>query len=184
MNAVRHLRTINKHKFLVMKHCFQVGLFRQGLLHDLSKYSLEEFRTGVKYYQGDRSPNAAEREELGFSLAWLHHKGRNKHHFEYWIDFSPNKSEGLIGNRMPIPYLVEMVMDRIAASKVYKGKDYTDACPWEYFSRSRDYVVMHPQTRKQLELLLKLLKEKGEKRTFACIRRILREDRRRRNKKK
>ena len=86
--AWRHFKTITGHKILVMKNCFRVGLFRQGLMHDLSKYSPVEFGTGVKYYQGDRSPNAAEREEKGYSEAWLHHKGRNKHHFEYWIDFS------------------------------------------------------------------------------------------------
>ena len=116
---------------MVMENCFKVGLYKQGLLHDLSKYSWEEFRIGVKYYQGDRSPNAAEKEEKGYSVAWLHHKGRNKHHFEYWIDFAPDKSAGLIGNEMPLKYLVEMVMDRIAASKVYKGDAYTDACPAE-----------------------------------------------------
>lgn len=99
-----------------------------------------------------------------------HHKGRNKHHFEYWIDFAPDKSWGLVGNKMPLRYLIEMVMDRIAASKVYKGKDYTDACAWEYFERGRDFVVMHPRTKYQLEYLLTMLKEQGEERTFAFIR--------------
>ena len=128
-NAKNHFRTITEHKIMVMKNCFRVGLIKQGLLHDLSKYSWEEFKTGVKYYQGNRSPNAAEKEAVGYSAAWLHHKGRNKHHFEYWIDFAPDKERGLIGNKMPLRYLVEMVMDRIAASKVSKGKDYTDASP-------------------------------------------------------
>ena len=165
-NAYHHFLTITKHKCEVMKNCFAVGLYRQGLLHDLSKYSWEEFATGVKYYQGNRSPNAAEKEEKGYSAAWLHHKGRNKHHFEYWIDFAPDKSWGLVGNKMPLRYLIEMVMDRIAASKVYKGKDYTDACAWEYFERGRDFVVMHPRTKYQLEYLLTMLKEQGEERTF------------------
>ena len=87
-NAWHHFLTITHHKLVVMEGCFQVGLFKQGLLHDLSKYSWEEFKTGVKYYQGTRSPNAAEKEEKGYSSAWLHHKGRNKHHFEYWTDVS------------------------------------------------------------------------------------------------
>ena len=81
-NAWHHFLTITHHKLVVMGGCFRVGLWKQGLLHDLSKYSWEEFRTGVLYYQGNRSPNAAEKEEKGFSRAWLHHKGRNKHHFE------------------------------------------------------------------------------------------------------
>ncbi len=88
MKALKHLRTINHHKLLVMKHCFKVGLYKQGLLHDLSKYSPTEFLVGCKYYQGTRSPNNAEREATGYSQAWLHHKGRNKHHYEYWIDYS------------------------------------------------------------------------------------------------
>ncbi len=96
-NVWNHLKTITEHKFFVMKNCFRVGLYRQGLLHDLSKYSPEEFVIGVRYYQGNRSPNAAEREKYGFSKAWLHHKGRNKHHFEYWIDFSINNGGGADG---------------------------------------------------------------------------------------
>ena len=68
-------------------------------------------------------------------------------------------------------------MDRIAASKVYKGKDYTDACAWEYFERGRDFVVMHPRTKYQLEYLLTMLKEQGEERTFAFIRALLARER-------
>ena len=173
VNIIRHFITITEHKLLVMCHCFQVGLYRQGLLHDLSKYSPEEFFTGVRFYQGNRSPNAAEREILGFSKAWLHHKGRNKHHYEYWIDISKNKEEGLVGNKMPLRYVIEMVMDRIAACKVYRGKDYTDGAAWEYYEKTRKYVTMHPETRALLERLLWMLKKKGEKKTFAYIRKLL-----------
>ena len=83
-----HLRTINHHKLLVMRHCFRVGLYRQGLTHDLSKYAPVEFFNGVRYFQGTRSPNDAERQAKGYSAAWLHHKGRNKHHMENWIDYN------------------------------------------------------------------------------------------------
>ena len=75
MKAWKHFCTINHHKMLVMKGCFQVGLIKQGLLHDLSKYSPTEFIVGCKYYQGNMSPNNAEREAVGYSSAWLHHKG-------------------------------------------------------------------------------------------------------------
>lgn len=127
INIWNHFKTITKHRMLVCRHCFQIGLYRQGLTHDLSKYSPEEFFTGVRYYQGTRSPNAAEREDLGYSKAWLHHKGRNKHHYEYWIDISVRKEEGLVGNKMPLRYVAEMICDRIAACEVYKGKAYTSA---------------------------------------------------------
>ena len=91
MKAWRHFRTITHHKILVMKGCFKLGLYRQGLLHDMSKYSPTEFLVGCRYYQGTRSPNNAEREAKGYSSAWLHHKGRNKHHYEYWIDYGMKK---------------------------------------------------------------------------------------------
>lgn len=175
-NIARHFHTITQHKLLVMRECFKVGLYRQGLLHDVSKYSPSEFWTGVKYYQGDRSPNAAEREIVGFSTAWLHHKGRNKHHFEYWIDFSNDKTKGLVGNKMPLRYVVEMVCDRIAACKVYRGENYTSSAAWEYYAFTKPYItpLLHPETQALLEKLLLMLKDEGEKKTFAYIRRLLR----------
>jgi len=176
-NLWGHFYTITIHKLRVMKNCFRVGLFKQGLLHDLSKYSREEFWLGVLYYQGNRSPNAAEREEKGFSRAWLHHKGRNKHHHEYWIDFTTDLSQGLSGHRIPLNYVIEMMMDRIAASKTYKGKDYTDGSPWEYYEYTSPYMVIHPETKALLEKLLLMLKEEGEKRTFAYIRYLLKKGR-------
>ncbi len=174
-NAGVHLRTITKHKLLVMWECFRVGLFRQGLLHDLSKYGPTEFMTGVRYYQGTRSPNAAEREKFGYSLAWLHHKGRNKHHFEYWIDFS-KAAGGITGCKMPLEYVVEMVMDRIAACKVYRGEEYMDSSPWEYYQKEKPFLkgIMHPETQRLLERILMMLKVRGEQKTFAYLRRLLR----------
>ena len=121
MKLWQHFKTITHHKLLVMAGCFRVGLYWQGLTHDLSKYSPTEFLVGARYYQGTRSPNAAERDEKGYSEAWMHHKGRNRHHYEYWTDMSP-----MTRNYDPIPmprrYLAEMVMDRIAACRTYQGK--------------------------------------------------------------
>ena len=167
--------TITEHKCLVMRNCFRVGLYRQGLLHDLSKYTPAEFFTGVRYYQGDRSPNAVERELFGYSAAWLHHKGRNKHHFEYWMDFS-KASQGMVGCRMPLNYVIEMVMDRIAACRVYRGKDYTDGAAWEYYMRERPFLegAMNPKTKRLLERILIILRDKGEKAAFAYMRKLLR----------
>ena len=88
MHFIGHFKTITRHKILVAKGCFKLGLYYQGIMHDMSKYSPTEFLVGVKYYQGTASPNNAEREEKGYSGAWLHHKGRNKHHLEYWIDYA------------------------------------------------------------------------------------------------
>ncbi|MDO4464297.1 MAG: DUF5662 family protein [Bacillota bacterium] len=172
MKAWKHFKTITYHKYLVMKGCFQVGLYKQGLLHDLSKYSPSEFLVGVKYYQGDRSPNNAEREAIGYSSAWLHHKGRNRHHYEYWIDYSTKEIKGgMAPAPMPEKYIVEMLMDRIAACKVYNGANYTDAAPLTYYSKGRENAPIHPKTRELLESLLTMLAQKGESETFNYIRR-------------
>lgn len=167
----KHFKTITYHKILVAGGCFRVGLYRQGLLHDMSKYSPTEFLVGAKYYQGTRSPNNAEREDIGYSSAWLHHKGRNKHHYEYWIDYS---MQALPGGMAPVPmpdrYIAEMIMDRIAASKVYMGEAYTDRSPLEYYYRGTDKAPIHPDTRTKLLHVLKMLAEQGEEKTFLFIR--------------
>lgn len=161
----KHFCTITHHRWLVRQGCFRVGLIWQGLTHDLSKYSPTEFSVGARFFQGNRSPNAAEREEKGYSEAWMHHKGRNRHHYEYWCDMSPVTK---VYEPVPMPrkYLVEMVMDRRAACKVYEGKKYTDGSPLAYFEKSRERVLMNEQTRQELGYLLTMLKEKGEKEAF------------------
>ena len=167
-NFFKHLHTINKHRRLVRKYCFKCGLIIRGLLHDLSKYSREEFFPSCKYYQGFRSPTTEERRNEGYSKAWLHHKGRNKHHPEYWVDFNQTtrKYEPV---EMPKEYLVECFCDRIAASKVYLKEAYTDESPLKYHIEKDDYLPIHPTTKKQLIFLLTMLKEKGEIFTFKYI---------------
>ena len=169
-NAYHHFITITTHKLTVMDLCFRIGLIRQGILHDLSKYSPEEFRTGILYYQGIRSPNAAEKREKGYSGAWLHHKGRNKHHYEYWIDVDPGRDFTFQGVKMPLNYVLEMVCDRIAASKVYNGDRYNDAIPWEYYQARSEAPRLHPETRALLEKLLIMLRDEGEFRTLGYMR--------------
>ena len=166
-NPAGHFKTITEHKKLVMEHCFKIGLYRQGLTHDLSKYMPVEFLVGAKYYQGDRSPNNAEREDKGYSAAWLHHKGRNKHHFEYWIDYQiDDKDHAMGGMRMPRRYVAEMLADRIAASKVYNKERYTRHDPLNYFLQGKHHYLMHPQTMKEIEHLLRILDEHGEDACF------------------
>ena len=179
MQLVAHFKTITAHRHLVCRYCLRLGLVWQGLTHDLSKYAPVEFWRGAKYYQGDRSPNDAERKATGMSLAWLHHKGRNRHHFEYWIDYlvTPDGRVGYGGNKMPLRYVAEMFCDRIAASKVYQGDAYTDASPYEYFVRSKSEILIHPDTGAELEEMLRILKNEGEDAAFAYVRRRLRQAR-------
>lgn len=180
MNFWKHLRTINHHKWLVMKACFRVGLYRQGLLHDLSKYSPTEFSVGVKYYRGNMSPNNAERQDKGYTSAWLHHKGRNRHHLEYWIDYAAKGGEFPVeGMRMPDKYVVEMFIDRMSASKNYEKEKYTDRSALTYYEKGRAGQLLHPEVKELLERLLHMLAEQGEDYTLDYIRREVLKNRRR-----
>ena len=172
----KHLKTINEHKIEVGKNCFRCGLYKQGLLHDLSKYSPTEFLVGAKYYQGTRSPNDAEREDKGYTSSWLHHKGRNKHHLEYWLDYDLEKRDGsMVGMKMPDNYIVEMFCDRVAASKIYHKNDYTDRTALDYFLNGKSKGAMHPYVRKKVHLLLNMLAEEGEEKTFRYAKRYMKE---------
>lgn len=163
MHTVKHFLTVCKHRAKVCKLCFKCGLIKQGLMHDLSKFSVAEFWAGAKYYQGYRSPQAKERELFGYSAAWLHHKGRNKHHFEYWTDFADGKK---VYVEMPPKYLAEMICDRVAASKIYLKDKYTDSSALEYFQTKTDKSGMNPKTAETLEYFLTMLKDNGEKYMF------------------
>ena len=175
MHPVAHFKTITQHRNLVCRYCFRLGLYKQGLTHDLSKYSPVEFWRGAKYYQGYRSPNDAERKATGVSLAWLHHKGRNRHHFEYWIDYVLGE-DGKVsfgGCKMPMKYVAEQFCDRVAACKVYLGDKYTDAAPYDYYIRSKGHILIHPETGDEIEKMLFVLKEQGEDAAFAYVRQRL-----------
>lgn len=175
-NAKKHFITITSHRIEVMKNCFKAGLYYQGIVHDLSKYSPTEFITGALHYQGDKSPNEGERSEYGYSKAWIHHKGRNRHHYEYWNDYNPvtHRTEGV---EMPPRYFVEMICDRIAASKIYKGSSYTDSSPLEYYLNRKSVnlnIMISPKTDRHLEKVLRMLAKEGEEETFRYLRAYLR----------
>lgn len=175
MNITGHFKTITKHRHEVIKHCFKAGIPLQGLRHDLSKYTPAEFIPGAKYYLGTRSPNEAERDDKGYSSAWLHHKGRNRHHFEYWTDYNRIKRR-VEPVEMPLKYVVEMFCDRVAASKIYNPENYDDGYPLTYFLRGKDTRMIHPATSDLLESWLIMLKEKGEEETFRYIRELVKEE--------
>ena len=175
MHVFGHLRTVCRHRRAVRRHCFAIGLYRQGLTHDLSKFSPTEFLRGAKYWQGNYSPNDRERHLMGYSLAWMHHKGRNRHHFEFWTDLDP-KTGRYEAQKMPLKYLAEMLCDRMAASKTYLGADYTDRAPLDYFTSHRAKALMHPENADLLLSWLTLLANEGEDAVFSEVRRALREE--------
>lgn len=144
-NTIGHLKTITKHKWVVFKLLCKAGFPIRGILHDLSKYSYIEFSESVKYYQnGKRSPIPVAREEKGYSSAWLHHKGRNKHHFEYWYDTDAKEPP-----IMPFKYSVEMICDKLAAGIIYEGKNWKKEFELEYWNtKEKDRIVINEKMKK------------------------------------
>ena len=170
---INHFKTITKHTILVCKYCFKLGLYKQGIMHDLSKYTPTEFIPGVKYFQGNRSPIDKEKELYGFSDAWLHHKGRNKHHWEYWYDFT---STGYGPLEMPLEYVCEMICDRVSACRTYLKEDYKDDSALIYFTSRLSGTPMHPKTEKLIHKLLSYIKDYGEEEGFKKIKEYLKEN--------
>lgn len=172
-HPIKHFNTVTKHRHKVIAHCAKAGILWRGLLHDLSKYMPAEFIGGAKFYTGQRSPNDLQRKQYGYSQAWMHHKGRNKHHFEYWTDYN-SKSHRMEPVKMPLIYVIEMFCDRVAASKIYQGEQYNQHKPLEYFQRGKEYMMIHPETLELLEQLTIMLSEQGEDATFKYIKNTLR----------
>ena len=164
---IGHLKTVYQHRSLVRSYCMQCGLYWQGWTHDLSKYSLCELIPSIRFYQGWRSPYAYEKQLYGYSSGWLHHKGVNKHHWEYWYDTIDGKWQPVA---MPDRYVIESMCDRLAACRVYRKADYTPQDALLYFRHTQ--APMHAETARILEHLLKMIAEQGEKETFQTIRRL------------
>ena len=159
-HPIKHYKTIRHHKMLVMKNCFRCGLYWQGLTHDLSKLAPVEFWAGAKYWQGTCSPNNAQRQKEGYSAAWLHHKGRNPHHWEYWTDFDETDGH-VIANKIPYRYVVEMVCDWIGAGMVYSQGKWTQSDPLTHYNKMRKGRHFHAETDRLIIFFVELIKEYG-----------------------
>ena len=167
-NLFKHLSLVSRHKWRVFINCSKCGLVWRGLVHDLSKFSPTEFFESVKYYQGNRSPIGVCRREKGVSLAWLHHKGRNKHHIEYWTD-----EECEIQPLMPYQYAVECVCDKLAATRVYAGKNYSTDLPLLHWNKYGNKVGGNPLTMSFVEAVFEDVKLHGE--SYVLTKRYMKE---------
>ena len=140
IKCIKHINLVMHHKWLVFKLCCKVGLPWRGFMHDWSKFSPTEFWESVKYFDGHKSPITVCKKDKGYSEAWLHHKGRNKHHYQYWTDLSlPEKTV-----IMPYRYAVEMVCDELAAGITYNGKNWTKDTQLEYYINKERKNLINP----------------------------------------
>lgn len=158
-NVAKHFMKINTHKFHVAKYCFAAGLYKQGITHDLSKFSPTEFLESIKYYQGDSSPILAAKDDMGYSLAWQHHKGRNLHHYEYWQDDFDHGGHPL---KMPFRYALELVCDYLGAGEAYMGKSFSFKAEYDWWiDKKSKPIAMHPQTMAFVEAMLYEIKNEN-----------------------
>lgn len=154
-NFFGHLKTILTHKYWVFYYCYRCDIPWQGLKHDLSKFSPIEFFESVKYWSGTSSPIDASKKANGHSMAWLHHKGRNKHHYEYWQD---NFNNGGTPIQMPFKYATEMLCDFLGAGRAYMKDNFTFQKEYEWWrSKINQPIAMHPQTKLFIDMILKEL---------------------------
>ena len=173
LHPIKHFIVITRHRHKVMRNCFRCGLYMQGLKHDLSKYGFKEFWLGAKYYMGTKSPHHKERLEKGYSEGWMHHKGRNMHHGEYWVDVNL-KTQAYEPVKMPDCYLAESLCDRIAASENYNRGQIERQMVLDYFLNSSKHEPFHPETKAKLEWLIRYYVENGKKAVFKYIKKNMR----------
>lgn len=161
-NIIKHFCLITRHKWEVFKLTVRLGIPLRGLLHDLSKYSPTEFWESVKHYDGSRSPINVCKEQHGYSKAWLHHKGRNKHHPEYWYD----KNAPIPMPMMPYKYICEMICDQVAAGRVYQGKNWKPEYQLAYWNKHKAEFVVHEKIKDFITTVCEELAKQGLEKTF------------------
>ena len=156
MHMIKHFKLVMHHKWLVLKLCLKVGEPWRGFMHDMSKFSPTEFFESAKYYVGTHSPITEAKKVQGYSNAWLHHKGRNKHHAEYWVDEAAPEKTPVI----PYPYAVEMICDKIAAGMTYLGDKFTKEYELEYWNKERAKIKINEKTAQFItEVLTRVAKD-------------------------
>jgi len=165
---VRHFLLVTKHKAFVFLYCCYAGYPWRGFMHDWSKYSPVEFIESVRFFNGRRSPVGLARELEGYSYAWLCHKGRNKHHFEFWSDVvdesgaaAPNYGQ-FYPLPMPFPFALEMICDTISASRAYNGKKFSYKALFDWSRRRASVPLnMHPSTRRFFDAIYQEMRDEG-----------------------
>jgi len=143
INLMKHLNTITKHKWYVFCACKDIRLYWRGITHDMSKYTPIELFSSAQYFQGTKSPIDVEKTAKGYSLAWQHHKRKNSHHWEYWIDF---KDGQVITLKIPYKDVLELICDWIGAGKAYNTSDWNQKVPYEYWMKNKHKYKLHPET--------------------------------------
>ena len=161
-NIVKHICLVIRHKWYVFIYCCKLGMPFRGFMHDWSKFSPTEFFESIKYYKGTYSPITECKRHKGYSKAWLHHKGRNKHHPEYWYDEDAKNQTPMI----PYKYVAEMICDKLSASKIYNGKNWTLKSEIEYWEKEKIKTKLNENISEMLTEVFTQVAEQGINKTL------------------
>lgn len=159
-----HLKRVCIHKYFVGRYLMKCGFYAQAITHDLSKFSYTEISESIKFYEEGRSPIEVAKEKQGYSLAWLHHRGRNKHHNTYWTD---NYDRVMMGKKltcyiMPFRYAVELVCDYLGASIAYnKNHELVIDDAIAFWNKIKDKEAMHPAIKDFVTTVYREIKYNG-----------------------
>ena len=146
-NVKKAYKWLKDHNIILEDYSFTIGL------HDLSKFSDEEYNAYDNYFYGRKT----EKVKREFDYAWLNHIHQNPHHWQHWVLI--NDEDGTHALEMPKEYVVEMVSDWWAFS--HKSGNLYEIFDW-YKSHKKN-MILHENTRKLVEDILDKIKKELDK---------------------
>lgn len=164
ITAIKYLKYLIKHKWYVGVECFKVGLYWQGIVHDMSKFLPSEFIPYANYFYGNKGSDIKKgRDETGyykptdtgdkaFDFAWLLHQKRNRHHWQWWILHEDDGEVKIIP--MELQYMLEMICDWIGAGKAQgfhspRINKFYETQRW--YKKAKDKMLLSTLTRSYIE---------------------------------
>jgi hypothetical protein len=152
---IQYFSYVVRHRRYVRKACFSMGLYYQGIVHDLSKFRLSEAKRYMRWFS--LSNKSIEKE---FNMAWNHHIKRNKHHRQYRVLIEDSGAIKPI--QMPKRYVEEMLCDWWGVGRAFaKTKEELmryDYCPrsevYNWYHKNKDNMKLHEKTRRHVEIFL------------------------------
>lgn len=142
-----YLRLVLDHKRRVYRAGRRLGVSRWRLLiHDWNKLLPDEWSATVAHYAAHRYAYAPG-DDPAYDVAWNHHRKRCRHHWHYWVLIGDDGA--LHPLPMPDADLREMVADWTAVGQAPGRGTVAD-----YYARCGAAMLLHPETRRRLEVLL------------------------------
>ena len=146
---IEHKENVLKAYLWLKEHGItNLSIDEQINVHDMSKYTEEEYDPYDAYFYGNKTKKVQEE----FDYAWLHHIHNNPHHWQYWL--LVNDEDGTYALEMPENYVIEMISDWWAFSHK-KGNLYEI---FDWYKEKKKHMILHEKTKKLVEDILDRIK--------------------------